>query len=44
MPGWYLVAFALLGLLVITRLPETYRRDMIDAGPGAPTANGLATT
>jgi MFS transporter, MHS family, proline/betaine transporter len=45
MPGWYLVAFALLGLLVITRLPETYRRDMIDAGrPGAPSENGLATT
>ncbi|QYN33715.1 MFS transporter [Pseudonocardia sp. DSM 110487] len=30
MPGYYLVAFGLLGLLVIARLPETFRRDMLD--------------
>ena len=33
MPAYYLVAFGLLGLLVIIRLPETFRRDMLDVDP-----------
>jgi len=41
MPGYYLVAFGLLGLLVISRLPETYRRDMIDADRSEATGDAV---
>lgn len=42
MPAFYLIVIGLLGLIAMVRLPETYRRSMIDAPVQTATSNTAA--
>ncbi len=39
MPAFYLIVIGLLGLIAMVRLPETYRKSMIDAPVRDATSN-----